>query len=230
MKSKSGLLLVAAAIAVLAVSMLRSGDRATDEAVDRAPETTAHSGTAARDLAPPVHAEADDPESPVPENASMDLEQGGNRNLEQSLIHADSLDAARAGELADYELFAALVAELQRDTSAIAAEKRRSYQLFFYSRAAIRSGSIFLDVLECGTRICVAEFRARDQDALGNFTHRLYTSKDFGGGATFDLVTPDVTGASAETRRILFSHDPALNSVFVQTPASVSPGSPPDIH
>lgn len=156
--------------------------------------------------------------------------------LEQSLIVHNSLNVERLMELDRYEVFNSLVAELREQTSAVAAEKRRAYELYLYSRPLIRNGTVSLDVLECGARLCVVELRANEYAVLEQFSRDLFLSDGFESGATANINRyANATGASGEVLRLLFSHDPSINAVTF--PAGMLPPDafdtaeePPDIH
>lgn len=144
-----------------------------------------------------------------------------NENLEQYFITGDSLDTTRlTPKLKDNDTFNELMAQLRNETSPVAAEKRRSYELMFYSQASAQSGAVTVDALECGARLCASELRAENKPRIDQFVTSLTQSDDFDTRAFIEVIAdPDLANGYGESRRIIFSHDPTIDSITLPAEA-----------
>jgi hypothetical protein len=227
MNSKTiGLILAVLALAAFALAVFLFRDRDAGPVV-QLPEVKANTATGLTAVEP--RSESIDSKTVVTGGEPADDVE----SLEQAFADDHSLLSARHAEVRNDDTFIDLLARLREDDSAIAADKRRTYELFFYSQPLIRSAAITLDTLECGTRFCVAQLRANDDAVLKRFSENLMASSDFQAGATMIIVGEP--GAAGVTHRLLFSHDPAINSITLP-PGTVLPeafetaDNPPDIH
>jgi len=132
--------------------------------------------------------------------------------LEDYYLHDGSLSSERIGELQIDQNFAELIAQLRVQTDPIAAEKRRSLELLFYSQDQTRDGSVSVDVFECGSRICAAELRASDQSAIEQFVSNVTNSSEFQGSAIVQLSGFRDDG---KFQRLIFAHDSTIEGVTV---------------
>ena len=142
-------------------------------------------------------------------------------DLERTFIRGNTL----APSLENDETFDRLIAQLRQDTSSIAAEKRTEYELRIYSQPLARSGAVSVDRFECGDRLCAVELRAFDPANLGEFVKTLVNSEDFESRAVVVVMAePTMVTPEGKVTRIVFSHDPTINSVSVPRLALGSEG------
>ena len=141
---------------------------------------------------------------------------GDEKSLESSLTKDGVLNISHLLEMQSDDSFGELVAELRQDSSDVANERRSTYELLFYSQPLSKNGSVTLDTLECGSRLCVAELRALNADLMDEFIRGVTTADGFDGRTTTQLPgSPTYQGSNS--RRLVFSHDSTTEGVSLPT-------------
>ena len=92
----------------------------------------------------------------------------GNQSLQRSLFVDGTIDAMAATSFATDESFSELLAELQAHSSDISIEKQTEFQTQFFDHPLGQDGSVSLDVIECGSRLCAAELRSSSNAATSS--------------------------------------------------------------
>ena len=148
-----------------------------------------------------------------PDKRMMDQAGTGNepQEIEAQAVESNSINADFfLDPSSSNEHFSDLLDEFRAGANVRGAEEREQYQQFFYAQSELISGSVVLDVLECGAAICVAELRSEDPSALRAFIDRRMYWDGFDSKATVivHVGQPNVT-------RLVFSHDPEINGITV---------------
>jgi hypothetical protein len=143
--------------------------------------------------------EADETDAPVVNIQSLESRVVAHNSINSNLVlESDS----RADN------FSKLVEEFRDNNDIKTAEQHEQFQQFFYSQDELLRGEIALDVLECGTQICVAELRSDDSSALRAFIGDGMDWDAFGSNTIVEVPTDQ-----QNTTRLIFSHDPEIKGI-----------------
>ena len=145
----------------------------------------------------------------IEENKST-LESG----WEQSIVRDGSIDLVVILEITDDATFDDLVAELQRQQSPIGSERRTQFETLVYAHPSSLDGSVSLDVIECGSLICVADLRSGDVAKLERLIRDVTESDSFAGRVITELPGSQIY-SDGESRRLVFPHDPDVTGFSV---------------
>lgn len=143
----------------------------------------------------------------VPEENSNALQIDPANRPEEYYVQDGSLVFEHISELQHDQQFTNLLAELSLQNDSIAAEKRRNYELLFYSQEQTRDGSVMIDAFECGSQICAAALRSNDPAAVEQFIRSATSSSEFEGNAIARLSS---SGDNGEFERFVFAHDSTI--------------------
>ena len=186
-----------------------------------------HDCTSARPCVAPVEALVErEPALPAESGAPVprpELEAGSRANdsqgssealsdAERSILIDGSIDVASLVEFVDDASFDDLVAELRRQGGDMGAARRSQFESLVYAHPSSLDGTVALDVVECGTALCVAELRSADGDVLDGLIRGITESEEFLSRVVAELPGSEIYSAG-ESRRLVFPHDTGVAEI-----------------
>lgn len=133
---------------------------------------------------------------------------------ERSIVRDGSIDVMVIVEITDDATFDDLVAELRRQQSPIGSEQRTRFETLVYAHPRSLDGSVSLDVIECGSMICVADLRSADSEILDRLIRDVTESDAFAGRVITELPGSRIY-SDGESRRLVFPHDADVTGFVV---------------
>ncbi len=140
---------------------------------------------------------------------------------EEDYLLGDTMDTGRLIQLRSEEVYAELFAQLGSRRDAASLENRSKYELLFYSQPLTQDGTVVLDSIACGARLCLAEFRGDDQDVLKRFVRDATRLSEFEGSSIMHIPLDRSDYGGGQVRRIVFSHDSAIRSATIDPEAII---------
>ena len=134
---------------------------------------------------------------------------------ERSIVRDGSFDFLTFLQTVDDASFDDLVAELLRQQSPIGSERRSEFEAIVYAHPSSLDGSVSLDVIECGSRLCAADFRSAEGEILQSLIEDVMETDALVGQVLVGFRGSEIY-SHGESYRLVFSHGADVTGVVIQ--------------